>query len=586
MNVQESLKQALEKQSAGQLRQAQQIYQNILARQPNHPDAWHLLGVLAAQAGEFKVAIDLIQRAISINPSIAQYHGNLAEANYRMARLDEAIAASRKAIELKPDFAPAHHNLGMALLRKGMAAQAVEALTAAARLQPASAEIQNDLAVALNNNGQWELATQAARQAVVRKPGFVPALNSMGNALRGLRRSDEAIGYFRQAVALQPDHFESNNNLGNALYDRGQFDESIACYRHVLELRPDYAPAHNNLANSFLRKGMFDQAMANCRQALALRPDLAAAHWTLSQLLLLTGDFRQGWSEYDLRWSVKELGQNSPFHDPPWDGRPLDGRRIILHAEQGFGDTIQFFRYVPHILARGAKVVLACQPELLRLLAAQDGIAEALSIEQPLSAFDAHCPLLSLPRIFATDLTNIPASVPYLSVDADLKQHFRAELPNDKLKIGLTWAGRPTHFNDANRSFDLLILAPLFRISRTWFCSLQKGDAARQAQSAPPQMELTDLDPRLKDFADTAALIDNLDLVITADTAVAHLAGALGKPTWVLLPFVPDWRWMLNRDDSPWYPTLRLFRQPAPGDWQTPLRCIEKELALLAANQS
>jgi len=313
------------------------------------------------------------------------------------------------------------------------------------------------------------------------------------------------------------------------------------------------------------------------RNVLARNPDDPQAHWSLALIHLSRGEFEQGWHHYEWRWRVKELRMRRRTEAPQWDGGPLDGRTILLHNEQGFGDTIQFVRYLPEVIRRGGKIILACQRELFSLLESMPQIHQCVPNDQPAPAHDVCCPLLGLPGLFKTRLDNIPADIPYLKADPARSARWRDRLPHDgRKKIGLVWAGRPAHPNDLNRSVTLQSLAPLAEVAHAHFISLQTGQAARQTSSAP--MPLTNWSDELTDFAETAALIANLDQVICVDTAVAHLAGAMGKPVWVLLPFISDWRWMVGRHDSPWYPTMRLFRQQRVGDWQSPIARLAQEL--------
>ena len=312
------------------------------------------------------------------------------------------------------------------------------------------------------------------------------------------------------------------------------------------------------------------------RKPCILSPDNAVFHWNLSLALLLSGNFEEGWKEYEWRQKVKDF-PNRIVSQPLWDGSDIAGQTILLQAEQGYGDTIQFIRYASMVAQRGANVIVSCQNELTSLLKKVDGIHHVAGYHEPIPEFDVYCPLLSLPLIFHTTVESIPAHVPYIKPEPSLFQHWRAKIQNhvSRLKIGLVWAGRE------QRSCPLELFTPLAEIHYSTFYSLQKGEAAEQAKNPPEGMKLIDYTEDIHDFSDTAAFIENLDLVISVDTAVAHLAGALGKPVWTLLPFVPDWRWLLNRDDSPWYPTMRLFRQPSPGDWESVIARIAQDLTAI-----
>jgi hypothetical protein len=375
---------------------------------------------------------------------------------------------------------------------------------------------------------------------------------------------------------------EHQLNLAVSKQHSGNLPEAERLYRALLAHHPDMAEAHFNLGTILDATGRWHDAIAAFRQAAKLRPDLAVAHWNLGLTLLRQGDYPAGWPEWEWRWNVPDLRLNRlQCRQPQWDGAELAGKRILLYAEQGFGDTIQFARYVPLVAARGGIVTLGCPTELFNLFSRLPGVETCLP--QPGTApasFSVHASLPSLPRIFGTTLATIPQNIPYMHADPAKIERWRARMTGTNTKkIGLVWAGRPTHRGDRERSLPLAALADLPALPGIQWFSLQKGDAAQQARTAP--FELTDWTNELIDFSDTAALIANLDLVISVDTSVAHLAGAMGKPVWVLLPFVPDWRWLLERGDSPWYPTMRLFRQTTSGDWQTPLAQLHKALQSL-----
>ena len=488
-----------------------------------------------------------------------------------------------QAIALKPDFAEAYSNLGNALKDKGHLDEAIAACAQAISLKPAFAEAHNNLGNALKDKRQLSEAIAAFRRAIDLKPSLAEAHNNLGNALQGKGHWNQAIAAFRQAIKLKPEFAEAHNNFGNAMESKGKLDEAIAAYMQAIALRPDFAEAHSNFGNAMKDKGHLNEAIAAYRRAIALEPDLAQVHNNFGLALLLQADFAQGWEEYEWRWKLKDtVSLRQDIAKPEWDGGHLAGRTILLHAEQGFGDTLQFIRYVPLVQQRGGEAIVVCQPELRRLLQTMTPGLPVVARGQPLPAFDVHCPLLSVPRLFGTDLTNIPDTVPYLHAGAEDIGFWRARLADYSgyLKVGLVWAGSPRHKKDSNRSLKFSSFALLAKVSGVRFFSLQKGEAATEFATPPQGMELVDMSGELEDFADTAAFIANLDLIVTVDTSVAHLAGAMGRPVWTLLPFAPDWRWLLEREDSPWYPTMRLFRQPAVGDWDSVIQRVAKELAV------
>jgi hypothetical protein len=393
----------------------------------------------------------------------------------------------------------------------------------------------------------------------------------LGQALRGLRRFDEAIDSCQRSIAIDPNLFEGHNGLAYAFLGAGEIDAAIREYRRAVELRPQSGEVYCNLANAVGLSGDITQSRALLYQALKLDPNSVLAHWNLSLNLLLSGELSTGWREYEWRWLWEGFsGPREMFSQPQWDGTHLNGKTILLHYEQGFGDTMQFVRYVPLVAARGGTTVISCQPELVRLLRCTPELGQIVERNTSLPHFDYHCPLGSLPLMFGTELSSVPAMVPYLRADESLARRWNENLRNciESVKIGITWAGNPNFQDNHTRSMNLDDLSSLGAVSGTSFFSLQKGSPAEQISCSSFGKGLVDLGPQLLDFADTAAAICSFDLVITTDTAVAHLAGALGKPVWLMLQFMPDWRWLLNRDDSPWYPTMRIFRQRSFGDWK------------------
>ena len=535
MNDTQLLRIAVPHHNAGRLAEAEAIYRQILARNPNHPDALHLLGILAGQTGRPQIALELIGKVIAIKPNTSVYHLSLAEIHRLTGMPEQALANLSRALELDPDSPIALDRMGNIEREMGRLDAALGLFARYARLRPDSPEGHNNIGV----------------------------------CLRELGRPQEAIPAHRKAIQLKPDFAEAHNNLGVCFKDLGNKSEAIDQFRQAVKFRPDFAEAHNNLGAALLAFGSTADAVPEFRKAIELRPDFGGAHYNLSLALLLLGQFPEGWREHEWRWQAKDFpSPRYQFGKPQWDGGDLTGRTILLHCEQGFGDSIQFIRYAALVAALGAKIVVWAPPELRRLFQSVK-CASIVVAAGECPPVDVHCPLMSLPRIFDTRLESIPAPVPYLWADPNLAERWKAKIAvaEGEFKIGLAWAGRPTHGDDRDRSISLRDFAALAATSRATFFSLQKGEASAQAANPPPGMKLIDFTAEIHDFADTAALIANLDLVITIDSAVAHLAGAMGKPVWVLLPFAPDWRWMLDREDSPWYPTMRLFRQPTRGDW-------------------
>lgn len=396
------------------------------------------------------------------------------------------------------------------------------------------------------------------------------ACMALAEALKATRQVEPAISAYRKAISLQPNSAEAHVNFGAMLIETGEVESAIAAYRRAIALKPDFPEAYVNLGTGLREQAQFDPAIEAYRKAISLKPDLPEAHSSLGMVLLAQGKFEEGWNEYEWRWKSQEYAPRRwTLPHPMWDGSDLNGRVIALRPEQGFGDTIQFIRYAKLVAQRGGRVLFGCEDELRPLLRDVPGIWHWASPSTPMPKFDCYCPLLSLPRLFHTDLSSIPADIPYLFADPAKAGAFANRLAQypSTAKVGLVWAGGRVHKNDRNRSMSLAALMPLLRVPGVRFVSLQKGDPAAQARSIPKAIGFIDWTRELDDFAATAALIANLDLVITVDTSVAHVAGAMGKPVWVMLPRVADFRWLLDREDSPWYPTMRLFRQQQIGDW-------------------
>jgi tetratricopeptide (TPR) repeat protein len=575
---------------AGQLDRARALYLKALALQSNDADVLHLLGLLRHQQGSSLRAVELIAKAVAIKPDYPEAHSNLGNVLSDLGRSAEAVASYREALRLRPDFSEAHSNLGAALHALGRPAEAEASHREALRLRPDYAEGHANLGNALRDLGRLAESEASHQEALRLWPDYPEAHSNLCATLRERGHLAEAEASCRQALRLRPEFSEAHGNLGNVLRDLGRPAEAEASYREAVRRGPDSAEAHSNLGAALHALLRPVEAAASYREALRRQPDYADAHNNLGHTLLLAGKLPEGWNECEWRWKTWQLvGAARDFRAPLWSGEAIGDRVILLHAEQGFGDTLQFCRYVP-LIASGARTILEVQAPLVRLLSRLPGIAEIVSLGDRLPPFDLHCPLMSLPRAVGTTLHTIPAAMPYLDADPTRAADWRERLAGlPGLRIGLVWAGSARSevpeltAVDRRRSIALDLMAPLGEASGVSFISLQKGEPAAQADHPPAGMALHDFTAELHDFEDTAALVDALDLVISVDTAVAHLAGALGKPVWLLNRFDTCWRWLLNRDDSPWYPRLRQFRQPAPGDWNSVVRAVVDALVRLAA---
>jgi len=469
---------------------------------------------------------------------------------------------------------------GIALARQGRIDDAVHAYERAIATEPGLAEAHYNLGIAHRAQGRMADAAACWRRAIALRPDFVPAHNNLGSALLELGQVDAAIAAHRRALEIDPRSLPALINLGNALRRSGRAEDAAQVYRGALALAPDDAMAHGNLGLVLQDLGLFDESEAEYRRALALRPDYADAHRNLGMLLLLMGRFAEGWAEYRWRWQTRWHPRRQ-FLFPPWDGGDLAGKRILLHAEQGLGDSIMFCRLATTLAARGARVTLEVQPALVRLLSGLARVERILPAGTALPMLDLEAPLLDLPGLLQLDDRSMPADTPYLRAEQDRVTRWRAVLGNRPgLKVGIVWQGNPLSIADLGRSPPLAAFAPLAALPGVRLIALQK-DAGREQLSALAGVE--DLgagfDAGPDAFLDTAAVMQGLDLVISADTASAHLAGALGRPCWIVLKSAPDWRWMLERSDTPWYPTTLLFRQKHRGDWGELFRRVADALA-------
>jgi tetratricopeptide (TPR) repeat protein len=575
----------------GILDEAISSYRQATFLNPNDAEAYNDLGATLQKSDKLDEAIESHRQAIRLKPDYAMAYDNLGSALKKQGKLDEAIAGYRQALSLKPDYAEAHNNLGTTLQEQGRLDEAIACYRQALLLKPDYAEANYNLGNALKILGKIDEAIKSYKQAITLKQNYTNAYVNLGTALQEHGKFNEAIASYRQALSFKPDYVEAHNNLGNALKEQGKLDEAIASYRQALSFKPDHAEAHNNLGATLQEQGKLAEAIASYDRAIVLKSDYVEAHINKSFALLLTENFEQGWQEYE--WRLRAKNRFYPvLKQPRWDGSPLNGRSILVHAEQGLGDIIQFIRYLPLVHAQASYVIFKCQQDLFRLLQNCKGFDEIME-QTPSSKsavqFDVHIPLLSLPGIFGTTLDSMPSNSSYITADPKLVTQWQMRIGhNEDFKIGIVWAGNPKNRWGRKRSCSLAYFAPLADTPGLTFYSLQKGPASTEAFNPPKNMKLINLENELNDFTDTAAIIANLDLVISVDTAVAHLTGSLGKPLWNLLYFSPDWRWLQNRDDSPWYPSMRLFRQTRPNDWVGVFEQVKKALnshLLLEVNQ-
>ncbi|HEY4744370.1 MAG TPA: tetratricopeptide repeat protein, partial [Desulfuromonadaceae bacterium] len=516
----------------------------------------------------------------ALDPADAAAYSNLGVALDSQGRYGEALATYRTALELRPDFVQACFNMGNTHRSLGENAEARACYERVLELDPGLVQAELCLAQIWKEAGDPARARGCLERALVREPGNAEVLFGLGETYQAEERFSEAIEVYQRALAADPGHMKALNMLGSSFHLTGMFAAAEECYRKALALKPDTLTVLNNLGAVYQSQGRFAESAVVLRRAVTVDPGYADGHWNLALSLLACGEYGEGWQEYEWRFKKSNPVPERHVSSPQWDGSPLGGRTILLHCEQGFGDTIQFIRYATLVARRGGRVVVECQaPTLKRLVAGVAGVSVVIAAGEALPLFDCHAPLLSLPLIFQTTPADIPAEIPYLHADPTDVETWRARMvPGDALKVGLVWSGRQNLALNRKRTCNLDSFAPLAAMAGAVFYSLQVGDGAEQAAAPPAGMRLEDLTPHIRDFADTAALIANLDLVITIDTSVAHLAGAMGKPTWLLLAHAADWRWMPAREDTPWYPGMRIFRQSAEGDWQGVMESVATAL--------
>lgn len=572
--LQKLLKKGLKHHQEGRSELAEACYRKILRANPTSSEAREMLRVLEGKAGslqgstrsfsaaltedvgalndrahallaegDFQPAIDCLRRVAELQPQSAQAHQQLGEAQERLGDLPAAVNSYRRAVALLPDSPDLYCHLARVLYQGGALQAAAELYQHASALAPARFEIYNDLGLVLTNLGNFEAAMEAFKRSLRLNPRSAKTIAGLGYFFE--RKGDlvSAADAYRDAIKLDPNLHAAFGDLGFILYGLGELAEASDCFHRLRALRPDSAEAAANLGI----------------------------------IHLLQGDLLTGWAEYESRAGVG-TGDPRRLVQRRWKGEPLGGERILLYAEQGLGDTLQFVRYVPLVAARGGQVELEVQPPLRRLLSGTEGAWQVVSRGEALPEVTWQCPLLSLPLAFGTELNTIPAKVPYVYPDPAQVEKWRQRLAGNTRRIGLAWSGNPSHHRDRLRSIAFEQILPVVRVAGATFYSLQFGPGSEQLKQAPPDAHLIDLAPELRDFADTAAIVASLDLIISVDTSVAHLAGAMGKPVWILLNKGCDWRWFLDREDSPWYPTARLFRQTTAGAWQDVVDRIEHEL--------
>ena len=533
----------------GEEEQAMAYYQKLVVIQPDNAQAFNRLGLLMKSQGKLDDALNCFSEAANLDPTMAEVFFNLADLCKAMGDIDRAISFYRQALSIKPDYLQALNNLGIAYGEKGSYAEAVQCYRHAVQLNPNIAEIYSNL----------------------------------GNALKSQGELREAIACYRRALVINPQMAEIHHHLGTALQLVDQTDEAIASYEQAIRLRQNFAEAYCDLGNAFRDRGDLGPSLRCCDKAIRIKPNYAPAYMGRGILRLLNGELGKAWDDYE--WRFKADGNNARllemFDHKRWSGSFYVGKTLLIYSEQGLGDTLQFIRYLPMVKSRGGNVVLATYASLINLIQGFRGIDRLVAITRNLNAsldYDFSLPIMSLPHIFNTHLDTIPSDVPYLHADPEKQAKWRQMMTSAGLKVGLVWKGNSFHSNDHRRSLPLNCLAAVAEIPGIQCFSLQKGELSAEEKKLLQKLNCVELGNGFEDFSDTAGAIANLDLLISVDTSVVHLAGAMGRNVWTLLPFAPDWRWMLNRQDSPWYPSMRLFRQEEKGNWNSVIDRVLSEL--------
>jgi tetratricopeptide (TPR) repeat protein len=565
---------------AGQLAEAEICGRSALALDQGHADSLHLMGLLCMAAKQYDLAIEWFAMAIRQNPGVADYFSNLGMALVRKDRFDEAIKSYDRSLVIQPNQADIWFRMGECLQQQKRLDEAILSFEQALKVDPRHEGAARASAMLHFGEGRHEQAIAGFERLSAIRPDLAGPYKLRGFSLMELKRLDEALASSSKALELAPDEPGIVYNVALVLHRLGRHEEALIYCDRALALDPAFPLALNNRAQSLLALLRFDEALAALEAAIAIDPDFELAYWNKALTRLQLGDFETGWALRERGRAACSFFIDRKFSRPHWYGdEPIAGKTILLHGDEGLGDAIQYARYVKLVARLGARVFLEVYPELHQLLTGIEGVSQCLRRNSDtLPGFDFHCPLSGLPLALRTRLETIPSEVPYLSPPLRLRQAWEERLgPHDKLRVGLVWSGNPMHGNDRNRSIPIRMMCRILDADAHFF-SLQKSPRADDAATLKERSDIVDLTEHLTDFVETAAMVSCLDLVIAVDTSVVHLAGALARPTWILLPYAPDYRWLLDRDDSPWYPTVRLFRQTESRDYAKVLDCVHAEL--------
>ena len=578
-SAQSMLEEGFTNHQEGRLQQAEELYRQALQVDPNNPDALNLLAIIADTTGRNDEAIGLMEKAVAASPENPDLLNNLGQLYKKSERLDDAIEVYKTAIAADPNYADAHNNLGNVLTMIGRFEEAIGYFRNALEIDPNNARTHYNLATTLFEQKNFPDAIEAFRRVITIDANYADAYNNLGSALIKLGKLEEGVTSFRQALALKPLDAEAHYNLGNAFKDQGKLEEAVASYHKALAIRPDYAEAHSNLGLTFKDQGKLEEAVASYHKALAINPDFAEAHSNLGIVQLLMGDFRNGWENYNFRWTCDDSAIGKiKYVKKLWQGQPIDGRRLLVWGEQGIGEEILFASLIPGLIELGADIILECEKRLIPLFSRSFPTITCANMDDPdtgnaeQTQFDLHTPLGNVARWLHPDFTSFSSRPPYLVADSQQRQTLRKrylDRGNDVL-VGVAWYSKSPSLGP-QKSMALQDLGPLLEVPGITFIDLQYGDTSeeRQAFTAETGVEVFHDDgiDQMADLDSFTSQVAAMDMVVTISNSTAHVAGALGIPTLLLLGSYPLWYWLLERDDSPWYPTVQLFRQARPGEW-------------------
>lgn len=573
----------------GRLDEALDSFDKALAIDPGNPDTHNNRGVVLQELKRWDDALASYNKAFGIKPDYAAAYYNRGNVLQELGRGDDALASFDKAIAINPNHANAYNNRGNVLRSLKRWTEALTSYDKALAINPSFAEAYKNRGVILHDLKRLNKAVASYDKALAINPNSADAYNCRGVALQGLKRPDEALVSYDKALAINPDFADAHNNRGNALGELQRPDKALVSYEKALAINPNFADAYNNRGVTLQSLKRLDEALASYDRALAIKPDYATAYHNKSFLLILTGKYLEGWTLYEWRLRADDAeGRYDIFPQLAWRGvQDIRGKKLLLQAEQGLGDVIQFCRYLPWVCTLGAELIVEVPRSLLALASTLDCPMSLVEKGTRLPEFDAYCPIASLPYVFRTTIETIPAKIPYLFADATKVQRWRQKLGSkERFRVGLAWSGAEKHKNDKNRSIRLEEFLALTNVPSVDWHSLQKEYRQPDFELLKRHPEIRQHQGGLHDFSDTAALAECMDLIISVDTGVAHLAGAIGKPVWILLPFSPDYRWMLDREDTAWYPTAKLYRQAKLNDWQNAIARVRQDLVIFAENST